>query len=167
MGTFLGQALKSGQGERSWRYFFEVSSAALAHIEQTEPVPGYEHLSRPQAFRAVANAEDDLHVLPKLEGFSIAADRINEAKGSGSYHLVVLDSQARTVSIRPFPLSQLEAANIEYSKIEERAHNGEQVEAVLVSAGPIDALRKAYPNFFLDTHAFVQRIRRVIAEAKQ
>ena len=32
MGTFLGQALKSGQGERPWREFFEVASAALTHV---------------------------------------------------------------------------------------------------------------------------------------
>lgn len=37
MGTFLGQALKSGQGQRRWRKFFEVSSAALAHVERTAP----------------------------------------------------------------------------------------------------------------------------------
>ena len=165
MGTFLGQALKSGQGQRRWRKFFEISSAALAHVERTPPVPGYEGLSRKEIFRRVAEAENDLHVLDKLRGFSIAADKITAEKGAGSYHLVVLDSSTRTVFIRPFPITQLERANIEYAKIEERAQRGEQVEAVLVSAGPIQTLRKAYPNYFLDTHEFVSRIERVVAES--
>jgi putative GTP pyrophosphokinase len=165
MGTFLGLALKSGQGERPWREFFEVSSAALAHVEGTAPVPGYENLSRKEVFTRVAKAENDLHVLRKLQGFSIAADKITTERGTGSYHLIVLDSTARTVSIKPFPVSQLQQANVEYAKIEERTQRGEQIEAVLVSAGPVDALKKAYPNFFLDTHAFVTQIGRVITRA--
>lgn len=166
MGTFLGQALKSGQGARSWREFFEISSAALTHEESTPPVPGYERLTRQEVFARVARAERELHVLNKLRGFSIAADKITAERGAGSYHLVVLDSSNRSVSIRPFPVSQLEQANIQYAKIEERAQRGEQVEAVLVSAGPIEALKKAYPNYFLDTHGFVDRIERVIAEVE-
>jgi len=165
MGTFLGQALKSGQGEKSWRQFFEACSAALAHVEKTTPVPGYEHLSRHELFSLVADMESDLRVLTKLEGFSVAANRITEERGAGSYHLVVLDSSSRTVSIRPFPKTQLENANTEYARVEERAQRGEQIEAVLVSAGPIEALRKAYPNYFLDTHEFVRQINSVIRRA--
>lgn len=164
MGTFLGQALKSGLGDRPWREFFELSSAALTHLENTPPVIGYEGLSRKAVFGRVAETEHNLHVLNKLEGFSIAADQIKTEKGAGSYHLIVLDSAQRSVSIKPFPVSQLEQANIEYTKVEERAQNGEKVEAVLVSAGPIKALKKAYPNYFLDTNQFVNQIRRVIQE---
>jgi putative GTP pyrophosphokinase len=165
MGTFLGQALKSGQGSRPWREFFEISSAALTHLEGTVPIPGYEGLSRREVFRRVTKMERDLHVLHKLTGFSIAADHITTERGVGSYHLIILDSAKRSVSIRPFPVSQLELANIEYARIEERAQLGEQIEAVLVSAGPVEELKKAYPNFFLDTQAFVTQIRQVIQES--
>jgi len=165
MGTFLGQALKSGQGEQSWREFFGVASAALTHIEGTSSVPGYEGLSKQEVFARVAIAENELHVLRKLQGFSIAAHSITEERGTGSYHLVVLDSAKRSVSIRPYPKTQLEQANVDYARIEERAQQGEQIEAVLVSAGPIEALKKAYPNYFLDTHEFVAQISKVIQEA--
>lgn len=167
MGTFLGEALKSGLGDRSWREFFEISSAALTHLENTEPVPGYEGLSRKAIFDRVAETERKLHVLSKLEGFSIAADHITTEEGAGSYHLIILDSSKKSVSIRPFPVSQLELANNEYIKIEERAQSGEKVEAVLVSAGPIEALKKAYPNYFLDTKQFVEQIRSVIQQAAE
>ena len=49
------------------------------------------------------------------------------------------------MTIKPFPKTQLEQANLEYAQIEERAQRGDQVEAVLVSARPVEALRKAYP----------------------
>jgi putative GTP pyrophosphokinase len=166
MSTFLGQALKSGQGDENWRSFFEVASAAFSFLEGTAPVPGYEKFSRQEVFTEVARAENKLRVLHKLQGFSIAANQITAEKGAGSYHLIVLDSGKRSVVIQPFPKTQLEEASRAYALIEARAKQGEQVEAVLVSAGPVEALMKAYPNYFLDTHQFVTRIGRVIGEAR-
>jgi hypothetical protein len=166
MGTFLGQALKSGKGEKEWREFFQVASAALANVEKCPPVPGFEHLKPDEIIARLALAEKKLQVLHKLSGFAIAADRITKERGQGAYHLVILDSTARTVSIRPFPQTRLDDANRAYAQIEARAKDGETVEAVLVSAGPVDALRKAYPNYFLDTQAFVKEITRLIQGAK-
>jgi putative GTP pyrophosphokinase len=45
MGTFLGQALKSGQGDSNWRKFFAVASAAIAVVEKCPAIPGFEELS--------------------------------------------------------------------------------------------------------------------------
>lgn len=166
MGTFLGQALKSGQGEHEWRSFFAKASAALTFIEKSPAVPGFENCSATEVYKQVAEAEQQLHVLDKLNGFAIAADQITTERGHGAYHLVVLDSEKRTVSIRPYPIARLEQANIDYAEIEKRTKAGESIEAVLVSAGPVDALRKAYPNYFLDTQAFVSQIKKVIADVQ-
>ena len=166
MGTFLGQALKSGEGDRLWREFFEVTSAAFTHIERTNPVPGYEGMTKMDVFRLVAEMEGRLHVLNKLRGFSIAADKITTEAGGGKYHLVVLNSSDRSVIIKPFSFDQLDEAVAEYGRIEERTKNGELIESVLVSAGPVEALRKAYPNYFLDTHDFIRRVEAMIKEAQ-
>jgi putative GTP pyrophosphokinase len=162
MGTFLGQALKSGQGETQWRSFFSIAGAALAVVEKTAPVPGFESCAEEDVFAQLADAENELRVLEKLSGFAVAANKITTERGQGAYHLIVLDSLKRTVSIRPYPVGRLEQASIDYAAIEQRTKAGEPVEAVLVSAGPIDALRKAYPNYFLDTKEFVQQVRKVI-----
>ncbi len=162
MGTFLGQALKAGGGENQWREYFVKASAAIAVLEETSHVPGFEGVTQDDIFQQVATTEQSLQVLPKLSGFAIAASGINAERGRGAYHLVVLDSGRRTVSIRPYPRSRLEQANEDYSQIEGRTKAGEPIEAVLVSAGGIDALRKAYPNYFLDTQEFAHQIRRVI-----
>jgi putative GTP pyrophosphokinase len=161
-GTFLGQALKSGQGETQWRSFFSIAGAALAVVEKTAPVPGFESYAEEDVFAQLADAENELRVLEKLSGFAVAANKITTERGQGAYHLIVLDSLKRTVSIRPYPVGRLEQASIDYAAIEQRTKTGEPVEAVLVSAGPIDALRKAYPNYFLDTKEFVQQVRKVI-----
>lgn len=165
MGTFLGQALKSGQGEGQWRSFFEKAGAALAIVEKTAPVPGFENHTNDDVFAELASAESKLRVLEQLQGFAIAADKITTERGQGAYHLIVLDSANRTVSIRPYPIARLEQANIDYAAIEQRTKAGEAIEAVLVSAGPVDALRMAYPNYFLDTQEFVARIAKIVAGA--
>ncbi len=167
MGTFLGQALKSGQGEGEWRRFFAVASASLAIVEKTSPVPGFEEHSPADVFDMVKVLATRLRILEKLRGFTIAADRITTERGHGAYHLVVLDSNTRTVRIKPYPISRLEQANLDYAAIEQQTKAGEPVEAVLVSAGPIDALRKAYPNYFLDTQEFIKQIEKVIAATQR
>jgi len=166
MGTFLGQALKSGQGETPWREFFVKASAALACTEETAQVPGYERKASDEIFCEVAEAESTLRVLEKLQGFAIAADKITTMHGQGAYHLIVLDSANRSVSITPYPTARLEAAAAAYAKVESRTSNGESIEAVLVSAGPIESLRRAYPNYFLDTQDFIREIQGVIAKVR-
>jgi putative GTP pyrophosphokinase len=156
MGTFLGQALKSGQGEAQWRTFFTVAGAALAIVEGTASVPGFEGRDADDVFGQLEVTERELRVLEKLRGFAVAANHITTERGTGAYHLIVLDSLKRTVSIRPYPVARLEQASDDYAEIEQRTKAGEPIEAVLVSAGPIDALRKAYPNYFLDTQEFMQ-----------
>lgn len=164
MGTFLGQALKAGQGDDQWREFFAKASAAIAILEDSPPVPGFEHRSRSEVFDDVSTTEARLRVLERLQGFAIAADQITTERGQGAYHLIVLDSGERTVSIRPYPVANLAQATSDYAMVEELTKAGKPVEAVLVSAGPVAALRRAYPNYFLDTQAFVAEMRTVIAE---
>jgi putative GTP pyrophosphokinase len=163
MGTFLGQALKSGRGEAEWRSFFATAGAALAIVEKTPQVPGFEGHTAEEVYAEVAKAESALRVLEKLRGFAIATANITTERGRGQYHLIILDSTRRSVSLRPYPLARLEEANVDYAAIEQRTKAGEPIEAVLVSAGPVDALRKAYPNYFLDTQGFVRQIEKVIS----
>ncbi len=167
MGTFLGKALKSHEGEQRWLDFFAVAGAAFAHIEKTNLVPGYEKLTTIQTYKMVVEAEKELGVLSKLQGFAIAAEAITNSTTKGHYNLVILDSLNKKVSVSSFPKDQLEKATEEYAKVESRAINGDKIEAVLVSVGPIETLRRAYPNYFLDTRAFIGIIQRIITETKK
>jgi hypothetical protein len=162
MGTFLGQALKSGQGEQSWHAFFSTASAALTILEKTNSIPGFEKHTKEQIYRQLYDYEKQLHVLDQLRGFAIAAKSITTFSGQGGYHLITLDSVKRTVTIKPYSVSKLEQANLDYTAIESRTRAGESIEAVLVSAGPIKSLRKAYPNYFLDTQVFIHHLQRLI-----
>ncbi len=166
MGTFLGQALKSRQGDKKWIDFFAVVSSAFAHQEKTSLVPHCAKLSRKETFLEVAQAEKDLGALEIMDGFALAANDIAKQRVPGkswSYHLIVLDSLSKVVNITAFDRESLAEALTEYSKVEAQAAQGMKIEPVLVSAGRIDTLRQAYPNFFLDITEFIGNVKQIVA----
>jgi putative GTP pyrophosphokinase len=161
MGTFLDYALKSSEGPRNWLNFFSLTGSAFAHLENTPPVSGYEGLSQKETFDAVVEKAMNLDVQQKLLAYSVAIERVYLDRKSGSYHLVILNPTKKEVNIKSYSQSNLDAAMKEYSQAEQRITAGEPIQAVLVSAGSIDNLRRAYPNYFLDTREFVEELRKI------
>lgn len=168
MGTFLGQALKSRQGDQEWLDFFALISSGFAHKENTNPVPRFKSLSKIETFQAIAEAESRLRALEKMKAFSVAVEHIGKSQRNvWSYHLIILNSVEKTVKVKPFDRDSFEIAAKEYAQYEFRAASGERIEPVLVSAGPIDKLRKAYPSFFLDINDFVGLVQAITNSARK
>jgi putative GTP pyrophosphokinase len=161
MGIFLNRALKSSEGPEQWLNFFALAGSAVAHLENSPPVPGYERLQRNETFEKLIDSSKRLKARERLLAFTIAVEQVHTERKSGSYHLIVLNQDERSVSVSTFSQSSLELAGKEYSKIEKRIMEGQPLQAVLVSAGPIQQLRHAYPNYFLDTHEFVKLLDRI------
>lgn len=163
MGTFLGQSLKARQGESHWQQFFELTSAAISHVEKSPVLSNWSGLDFESTCVAIRDAELQIGVLDKLQGFSLVVDAVSaEGRRSSKYHLVILDSLKKQVSIQSYSEIEFSSANEAYEAAESRAIYGEPIEVYLVSAGTLDVLRKAYPNFFLDTDAFVRAVKRFI-----
>ncbi|MEW6714235.1 MAG: RelA/SpoT domain-containing protein [Nitrospirota bacterium] len=167
MGTFLGQALKSRQGDQEWLDFFALTSSAFAYQEKSPLIPRFANLSRSETYIAVADAEANLRALEKMKGFSSAAKEIVRSGKGWFYHLIILDSLEGTVKIQPYDRDSFDQAMFDYTEIEKEAASGKKIEPVLVSAGPIDTLRRAYPNFFLDIGGFVNVVKEILTTAKQ
>ena len=162
MGTFLGQALKSRQGDQEWIDFFAITSSAFAHREETPVIPRYSHLSRQETSLAVARADKELGALQKMTAFSAVVNFIAKESKRWSYHLIVLNSLERSVRVMAYDREGFEQAMTDYSRYEKEAAEGKKIEPVLVSAGPIDQLRRAYPNFFLDIGDFVRLVSEIV-----
>jgi ppGpp synthetase/RelA/SpoT-type nucleotidyltranferase len=163
MGTFLNQALKSGHGDELYRDYFKLCSAAFAKVENCASVPGYEAMSAQAINKALLDAEWDLQVCNMLQGFSVAAKNIEApTNGNAAYYLVILNIQTRRLRIRPFARRHLDEATAAYIDAEREAQSGAPLEVVLVAAGSIKNLKKAYPNYFLDTNSFVQTVRKLM-----
>lgn len=161
MGTFLNFALKSSEGPDDWLNFFSLSGSAFAHLEATPLVPGFKHLDKDNTYEQTIRLAKSLNVKDRLQAFSIAAERIHSDKRRGSYHLIILDPIEKTVKLQTFSQAELSIATHAYSKLEEKISQGEDLQAVLVSAGHIENLRRAYPNYFLDTREFIRHLNKI------
>ncbi len=163
MGTYLGQALKSGEGEKKWRDFFALASSAFTYIEKTPPVPKYSKLGKKGTFKALAKIEKNIDALNIMSGHSFALYLIKEEKKGKSfyYHLILLDSLNKKVTVNSYAKKDIKQASIDYTQAERKATKNKGVEAVLVSAGDLRSLKTAYPNFFLDIKKFINQIENI------
>ncbi|TAA26582.1 RelA/SpoT domain-containing protein [Pseudoxanthomonas winnipegensis] len=159
--AFANQAIKAGRAEPQWAEFFTLASAAFAFTEGSPRPAHLEHLTVDEVHAALAESERHLNVLIRLRGFSVAADKIHESGKSSGYHLVVLNTQDRTLSIKSYSIAELDAATEAYTATEQRAASGEPLDAVLVAGGSVNQLRKTYPNYFLDASVFLDYVGRI------
>lgn len=161
IGTFLNQALKSSEGPEEWLEYFKLAGAAFALLEKC-PVPAqFEGRTQQQIYSELLKETDRLEVRRKLSAFAVAANSIETKRAQGNYHLVVLNAETKSVEIKSFGKKRLEEANQAYSDAEVLYEFDSSVQAVLVATDSIKALRRAYPNFFLDTRSFVNAIGRI------
>lgn len=79
-------------------------------------------------------------------------------RGDNHYFLLEMNPALKSVEVTTFKMSESQAANQKYSEVEKKLKGTAGAEAVLVSVDSLDAVRKAYPNYFLDTHIFINLI---------
>jgi putative GTP pyrophosphokinase len=155
MGTFLDQALKSSEGHDVWLNYFSLCSAAFASLEKTPVHETYKSFSADKLYKMLVFMNASLKVVDKLKGFSVAAQNIHLKNRRGAYHIIALKFKERRVSIQSFGKRSLEAASERYAELELEITNGAAMHVVLVSAGSLKNLRKAYPSYFLDARKFI------------
>ena len=155
---FLKEGLKWSEGPQEWLDFFSLASSAFAHLEDSPTVPAYSNLSRTETWEKVTSEERRLQVIRKLEVFRDAVLRVSEVE-QGSLHLVQLNTKEKTVSIKSYGFKRHGEANEESSKAEEAMNNGAPINVVLVSSTSLEAVRKAYPNYFLDATVFITHLK--------
>jgi Region found in RelA / SpoT proteins len=153
VGSFTRQALKSSQGEEQWLRFFELMGTVVAIREDTPPVANTP-LDRRELINDVGRYETQLQVINRLETFRRALREIEEPGPDAKYFLLELDADAGSVTVSGFRPRELGRATETYAAAEKRiAESGG--DAVLVSVDSVTSLRRAYPNYFLDTRVFL------------
>jgi hypothetical protein len=159
VGTFIRQALKSSQGEEDWLRFFVLMGSAIATRENTPPVPG-----TPGAQELKANLREfaeKLDVEGHLKSYAEALKTpVTVGLKGAHYFLLNLDPATKEVNITGYKSAELEKASNDYLEVEREIIEGKTgKDAVLVSVDSLEALKKAYPNYFLDTHRFIEAVK--------
>lgn len=177
VGAVIGQALKSSEGERNWLTYFQNAALALEFLEQPSAIP-LTNISRGTVARSLADLSKTLQVSKKLTAYrnALKATEKLDAKSAGYFLLVLLPDEP-ALQIIAFSKRNVDAAYREYERHERhlpRYPRGAQLplfpeladysgaQAVLVGADSFKSIRESYPNYYLDTDAFLENIERFV-----
>ncbi len=160
VGIFTRQALKSSQGDQDWLRFFALMGSAIAAMEECNPVPNTP-TSKDLLVAEIAALSEKLQVDRMLRVYNATIENIGSAKDA-KYFLIELNPDESRIRITRFKALQSEKANREYTRMEGAQAEGSRVQIALVSVEHINALRRAYPNYFLDTATFGGLVSRVL-----
>lgn len=156
--TFTDQALKYSLGEEDWKRFFILMGSAIALREKRPTVAGTP--SAPAVLkRELRDICGRINAEATLQGLGAAASMSDEKLKSGYWYLLVLDPTAKTLRVESFSKEEGPKAEAAYAAEEKQIGSTPGVQAVLVSASSISALKKAYANFYLDSAAFIEAVR--------
>jgi hypothetical protein len=162
VGTMLKQSLKSSEGSTDWLRFFALVGSAFAFVERTRAVP--ETPSSPASLASeIKRLQAKLKVRGALDTYRHALKATEQqGKGESALYLLSLDPAAKQLTVTAFGTGEIAAATDAYAEAERQlaSHPGAQV--VLVGSRSLAALRKAYPNYFLDTELFLSQLDRAL-----
>ncbi len=155
VGIFTGQALKSNQGNRKWKRFFALMGSAMALRERSPLVPNTPH--DPATLKAdIRRYVDNIGVIEHLRLFNAVLKHSETKSIEGAhYFLLKLLPKENRIVIEGFKSADLASAQERYREVEREISAAAGDDVVLVSTSSMSALRRAYPNYFLDTRAFM------------
>lgn len=161
--TFARQTLKAGGGQDDWRRFFKLMSTEIARREKTPAVPGTSS-NRSELVGELRHLAEMLNVEMRLTAYNATVQRVGTESAKGArYFLMELDPDKRLLTVRPFQSKQMLLAEDSLAAAERDVAKNPTWDAVLVSVDSMAALRRAYPNYYLDTTAFLAAVRLAIA----
>lgn len=161
VGIFTRQALKSSQGDQDWLRFFSLMGAAIAALEQCHPVPDTPS-DKTELIAEIEALANKLHVREMLMAYNTTIRAVGAAKDA-KYFLLKLELEPSRITVWRFKAKESEDANKQYTELESALPEGSATQIVLVSVENINALRRAYPNYFLDTNVFADLVKKVLA----
>jgi len=159
---FTGQALKSKvkNASEDWLRFFALTSSAFALRERAPCVPGTPD-NKTEIVRQLREIIGRTNIMSSLSDWNDTVHILEEKETPGArFYLLTLDSEKRTLRIDPFMAEEAVTSQKAYDKAEKDTEPNPNVQVVLVSVDDVDALRKAYPNYYVDTKSFMTAVER-------
>lgn len=155
--TFTREPLKFGAGPGEWRRFFSLVGTAFAIRENTPIVEGTptNHNEMTRELRELTNS---LKVRQRLRAWTSAIKQPpTQNTKNAKWLLLVLDLNANTINVVGY--RDRRKASRDLATIErEQSSRSSGLDAVLVWVGSVRDLRRAYPNYYADTRAFLEAL---------
>lgn len=163
--AYTGQALKSKikNASEEWLRFFALTSSAFALREKAQIIP-----ETPENQKVLLGELKDIikreKIISTLSTWNDAIHVTEDEEMSDNHqYLLFLDLSKQTLGVAGFRKEASEIAQKAYETYEKQYEANPNAQVVLVSVDNLDALRKAYPNYYVDTKAFIAAVKREIA----
>ena len=154
---FTKQAIKSNQGEDNWKIFFKLVSSAFAKLEKSTIIPNTP-IDEKKLYLEIKQKANELDVIKKMKHWMKSIKSFDDFKNKKNmyFYLLELDTVLERLNISAFTKKQEKKALLAYLEAEKKIYNKKDYDVVLVSADNVNNLKKAYPNYFLDTKEFLK-----------
>ena len=167
--AFSGQALKSRGGDEDWRRFFALMSSAVALRERRPLVPGTP-TDKKDLLQELQFLSSKLNVEKVLEAWRVSVQEFTERVDKNTFAILLhFDPERRSIRFKSYSLAEMPQASEDYIRAEKNLEVSlaDGAQSVLVSVSSLHALRRAYPNYYLDTTAFVEAMRYALRPLSQ
>jgi hypothetical protein len=139
-------------GDKDWLRLFALMSSEIAVDEKTGLIPNTPG-TKLQRVKEIKQLAHKLRAIRTLNAYRAAINWATQKKIDARYFMMQYDYDENKVTVITFSSRESAIANIEYTNAEQKAR-ADSKNIVLVSVDSINALKKAYPNYFLDTQHF-------------
>ena len=158
VGTFLRSPLKSSIGPDEWLEFFSRFSSVL-HIKEHEPRTYKKSDQFLEEAKKLGEIAERLDAQRRLSGFGSIIKYIEgDKRRNRSIYLLNLKPVEGIITVYGYSTSESAAAISHYRDLEQDADISVAEDVVLVNASSVQELRKAYPNYFMDTRRLVREL---------
>jgi hypothetical protein len=161
--AFTGQALKSNIGDDQWKRFFKLMGSELA-IREGRPLVPDTTTDYTSLISEIKQLAIELNIENVLFRYAQAVKVMTEKMKGAHLFLLELDIPNHQLRVTGFSSEELQEAQRRYMELEKEHKGDNAFQAVLVGGGTISSLRRAYPNFYLDSSAFMNAVRLAISE---
>lgn len=155
-----GENLKAGQGNKKWLELFQYLSSIIALLEDQPVLPQHrkKDLDAKKLFHMAYSLSENLKAEDTIQAWVTAIEgTTNDKKLKNAYYNILrIDRDKRVVHITGFRKDKLEDAVNMLSRLEEEQSD---LQPVLVAAGDIKSLKRAYPNYFIDAGRLLEILR--------
>ena len=161
---FTKQAIKSNEGQQEWKNFFRLVSSAFAKIEGCQCVPDTP-TDEKELYLQIKEKEAQLNVIKIMKGWTTAVqvfEKAGKISKKFQYFLLELDISNEKLNISAYTKNEEQKAIQRYAEIEKRNTGKKEYDVVLVGADTSDDLKKAYPNYYVDSGEFIIHLQKIV-----
>lgn len=160
LGMKTQSKLKQGEGEQYYKDFFKLCSALFCIKENTPIIEEYKNLDKTKICENISKLDKEHNILKRLSALAVSSKNIeNRAKFNKQnyYFIVLLDLEKRLLRIQGYKKNDFKRAEVDYNRLEYSKQNN-KTDVVLISLDKLKLLKKAYPNYYLDSSSFIKEL---------